>query len=156
METTGECRCGRVKMALTAAPVLTFMCHCSGCQKMMASAFSLTAKVAADGFRVVEGEPVLGGLQTGIAHYYCPHCKSCLYSKLPEQEDVVNVRMTLFEGLRSYPPFLEVFLSERLPWVQPSAPHQFERAPSPDELPGLLRDFAVWRDADARNRMDGK
>lgn len=122
---------------------------------MMASAFSLTAKVPADGFRVVEGEPVPGGLQTSIAHYYCPHCKSCLYSKLPGQADVVNLRMTLFNGLKSYPPFLEVFLSEKLPWVQPSAPRQYERVPIPDEMPGLFRDYAAWREAGARNRMDG-
>lgn len=145
METTGECRCGRVKMELTAEPLLTFQCHCDGCQKMMASAFSLTAKVPAAGFKVVAGDPVLGGLQTGPAHYYCPHCKSCLFSKLPGQEDVVNVRMTLFEGLRSYPPFIEVYLSERLPWIQPSAPRQYERAPTPDELSGLLQDYAAWR-----------
>lgn len=145
MDTTGECRCGRVKMELTAEPLLTFQCHCDGCQKMMASAFSLTAKVPAAGFKVVEGEPVLGGLQTGPAHYYCPHCKSCLFSKLPGQEDVANVRMTLFEGLRSYPPFLEVFLSEKLPWVQPSAPRRYERAPTAADLPGLVQDYADWR-----------
>ena len=156
MDTTGECRCGRVKMALTAEPFLTFMCHCDGCQKMMASAFSLTAKVAAEGFRVVAGEPVLGGLQTGPAHYYCPHCKSCLFSKLPGQEDVVNLRMTLFEGLKTYRPFIEVFLCEKLPWVQPSAPHQFERAPAPGEMPALVRNYAIWRDADTRIRMDAK
>lgn len=156
METTGECRCGRVKMALTAEPLLTFQCHCEGCQKMMASAYSLTAKVPAEGFRVLKGEPVLGGLQTRIAHYYCPHCKSCLYSKLPGQEDVVNVRMTLFEGLKSYPPFIEVFLSEKLPWVQPSAPRQFEHAPTPEEMPKLVSAYAEWREEGARNRMDAK
>lgn len=147
MDTTGTCRCGQIEMELTTEPLLTFQCHCDGCQKMMASAFSLTAKVPAAGFRVMTGEPVLGGLQTGPAHYYCPHCKSCLYSTLPGQEDMVNVRMTLFEGLKSYPPFLEVFLSEKLPWVQPSAPRQYARAPAPDELSVLLRDYAAWRDA---------
>ena len=146
METTGECRCGRVKMELTAEPLLTFLCHCDGCQKMMASAFSLTAKVPAEGFKVVTGDPVLGGLQTGPAHYYCPHCKSCLFSKPPGQEDVVNLRMTLFEGLKSYPPFIEVYLGEKLPWVQPSAPHTYEKVPTADELPALLGEYTKWRE----------
>ena len=142
-------------MALTAEPFLTFACHCGGCQKMMASAFSLTAKAPADGFRVIAGAPVLGGLQTEIAHYYCQHCKSCLYSKLPGQEGVLNIRMALFEGLKDEAPFLDVFLDEKLPWVQPSAPRQYQHAPAPDEMPGLLRDYAKWRAAGARNRMDG-
>ena len=63
--------------------------------------------------------------------------------------------MTLFEELKSYPPFLEVFLGEKLPWVQPSAPRQYERVPTPDEMPGLLEDYVAWRAAGARNRMDG-
>lgn len=149
METTGECRCGRITMELTAEPLLTFQCHCDRCQKMMASAFSLTAKVPAEGFRVITGEPVLGGLQTGPAHYYCPHCKSCLFSELPGQESVVNLRMTLFEGLKSYPPFIEVFLSEKLPWVQPSAPRQYQRAPAPDEMADLIIDYAKWQERTA-------
>ncbi len=141
----GSCRCGQVQMELTAAPVLTFLCHCTGCQKMMASAFSLTAKIPADGFAVTTGDPVLGGLHGAAKHYYCPHCKSCLYSKLDGQDSVVNVRMTLFDDLKSQQPFIEVFLDEKLPWVQPSAPRTYARAPAAADLPDLIRDYAEWR-----------
>ena len=46
---TGSCRCGRIQIRLTKPPIVTAACHCRGCQKMSASAFSLTAIVPADG-----------------------------------------------------------------------------------------------------------
>ena len=48
----GGCRCGEVRIRVTAPPILTGACHCTGCQKMTASAFSLTVTVPADGFEV--------------------------------------------------------------------------------------------------------
>src|SRR3546814_9366082 len=39
----GSCRCGGIQLEITAAPLLTMACHCVGCQKMTASAFSLSA-----------------------------------------------------------------------------------------------------------------
>lgn len=141
----GACRCGRVQMEITAPPVLTFLCHCTGCQKMSSSAFSLTAKIPADSFAVTNGDPVIGGMHANPKHYYCPHCKSCLYSTLKGQGSTVNVRMTLFDDLKSFRPFIELHLSEKLPWVQPSAPRTYDKAPTVADLAGLLKDYAEWQ-----------
>ena len=59
----GGCRCGAVRIRVTRPPMLTGACHCTGCQTMSASAYSLTVTVPADGFEVMKGEPVLGGLK---------------------------------------------------------------------------------------------
>src|SRR5690606_35371104 len=40
----------------------TGACHCAGCQRMTASAFSLSAAIPTDGFEVTKGESVKGGL----------------------------------------------------------------------------------------------
>ena len=55
---TGSCRCGQTRMEVTAPALITMACHCDGCRKMTASAFSLSAMVPAEAFSVVEGEPV--------------------------------------------------------------------------------------------------
>lgn len=34
---TGGCRCGRVRIRITAPPMLTTACHCTDCQRMSAS-----------------------------------------------------------------------------------------------------------------------
>ena len=59
----GGCRCGAVRIRVTKPPLLAMACHCTGCQRMSASAFSLTLTLPADGFAVTRGEPVIGGLQ---------------------------------------------------------------------------------------------
>jgi hypothetical protein len=38
----GGCRCGRVRFRLAEQPWLEAACHCRGCQRMTASAFSTT------------------------------------------------------------------------------------------------------------------
>jgi len=59
----GGCRCGEVRIRVTRPPLLTGACHCAGCQRMSASAFSLTVTLPSDGFELVAGAPVPGGAQ---------------------------------------------------------------------------------------------
>ena len=66
---TGACRCGRVKIRATKPAFMTAACHCTGCQKMASSAFSLTAMFPADGFEVTEGETVIGGMHGDFLHH---------------------------------------------------------------------------------------
>ena len=56
----GSCRCGKVRIRVTAKPMMTAACHCVGCQKMAASAYSLTAMFPVAAFEVIDGEPVVG------------------------------------------------------------------------------------------------
>ena len=53
----GSCRCGATRIRITAPPLMTAACHCRGCQKMAASAFSLTAMVPTEGFEVIGTVP---------------------------------------------------------------------------------------------------
>ncbi len=53
----GGCRCDRVRLAITAPPILTAACHCTGCQRMTGSAFSLSAAIPSEGFRSRRASP---------------------------------------------------------------------------------------------------
>jgi len=140
----GGCRCGQVKLETGAPPVLTMICHCAGCQKMSSSAYSLSAKIPADTFSVTEGEPVVGGLHGGPKHFFCPHCMSWLFTRLEGQDSVVNVRMTMFKGLKSFAPFIELYTSEKLPWVETVVVHSYDKFPAREEIIGLLDEYAGW------------
>ena len=41
----GGCRCDRLRLLITEAPLVTMACHCAGCQRMSASAFSLSIQL---------------------------------------------------------------------------------------------------------------
>ena len=90
----GGCRCGQVRLRISAPPLLTMACHCTGCQKMSASAFSLSVAIPAAGFAVTQGEPVIGGLHGAARHYFCPHCKSWMFTRMEGLDAFVNLRPT--------------------------------------------------------------
>ncbi|TCV74477.1 hypothetical protein EDE05_103232 [Neorhizobium sp. R1-B] len=139
----GSCRCGRVRLRISAQPILTMACHCSGCQKMSASAYSLSAAVPAEGFEVIEGEPVIGGLHGPDAHHYhCPHCKSWMFTRPEGMDWFVNLRPTMLDDAKWFSPFIETYTSEKLPWATTPAVHSYETFPPFEAYEGLVREFA--------------
>jgi hypothetical protein len=110
---------------------------------MTASAFSLSAMYPSDGFAVIQGEPVIGGLHGSLRHFFCPHCMSWLFTRIPGLEHLVNVRATMFDDCRAYRPFIETYTIEKLPWAETPAVRSFERFPEAHEFPGLLAAFAA-------------
>lgn len=140
---TGGCRCNRVRFAITVAPLLTMVCHCTGCQRMTVSAFSTNIAVPLAGFAVTQGETAIGGLHGAqIRHRHCDWCKSWVYTTLPPEMGFVNVRATLLDDAGWYVPFVETFTSEALPWATTPAVHSFEQFPPMDAFPALLAAFA--------------
>ncbi len=138
----GGCRCGEVRMRISAPPLLTAACHCTGCQRMTGSAFSLSVGVPSAGFEVTEGEPVIGGLHAAdVHHYFCPHCKSWMFTR-PEGFDwFVNVRATLLDDARWFTPFVETYTSEKLPWVTTPAVHSYDAFPPIEDYGRLIEEF---------------
>jgi len=138
----GGCRCGRVRFEATGEPLLAVACHCTGCQHMTASAFSLSEGYPTGAFRVTEGEAVIGGIHGPTRHYFCDYCKSWLYTEPEGVDYFVNVRSTLFDELRREPPFVETYVGEGLPWAETGAIHSFDKLPPMDEWPKLIAEFA--------------
>ena len=139
----GSCRCGRVRLRISRAPLLTMACHCTGCQKMSSSAYSLSAAIPADGFEVVEGEPVIGGLHGTSRHYFCKYCMTWMFTRPEGVDFFVNVRSTMLAEPASFPPYMETFTSEKLPWVTTSARHSFPTYPAMEEYEGLMKGYAA-------------
>lgn len=142
----GTCRCGQVRFEVSAPPVITSACHCRGCQRMTSSAYSLTAIFPDTAFTVTAGEPVKGGLQgPDLDHFFCPTCKTWMFTRSPALEGLVNVRPTLLEERVWTRPFMETMTCEKLSWVETPARHSYEGFPSPEEFQPLLEEFARHR-----------
>jgi hypothetical protein len=141
----GGRRCGQLRFAISAPELLTMACHCTGCQRMTGSAFSLSIAVPQAGFAVTAGEPVVGGLHGEIGHFHCPHCLSWVFTRPPAAFGIVNVRATMLDDARGFTPFLETFTSEKLPWVTTPAVHSFERFPANEEYPQLIAAYVAAR-----------
>lgn len=140
---SGSCRCGEVQIQVSAPPILTMACHCKGCQRMSASAFSLSVAIPTNGFEVLSGEPVLGGLRNpDLRHFFCPQCMSWMFTRfLPE---FVNVRVTMLNDPSWFVPFVETWTRAKLPWVTTPAVHSYAEFPPMEEYGQLTTEFSQW------------
>lgn len=139
---SGACRCGQVQIRVSAPPFMTAACHCTGCQRMSASAFSLTAMIPGDAFEVMAGSPVIGGLHGAESqHYFCPHCMTWMFTRFPGM-DHVNLRPTMLEDCSWFVPFIETMTRDRLPWATTPAKHSFEGFPAMEQFGPLMAEYA--------------
>jgi hypothetical protein len=142
----GGCRCGQVRFKVTTPPFLTMACHCTGCQRMTGSAFSLSAAFPTSAFAITQGEPVIGGLHGSAKHRFCAHCMSWMFTQ-PGGFDFVNVRATMLDDTSVFSPFIETYLSEKLSWATTPAPHKYAKFPAIEEYQGLMEKYAQWAKA---------
>jgi hypothetical protein len=117
-------------------------CHCTGCQRMSASAFSLSAAIPTDGFEIIQGEPVIGGLHGVHRHYFCPHCMSWMFTRIHGVDQFLNLRATLLNDVAWYIPFIETCTKEKLLWATTPAVHSFEKFPPIADYAALIAEYA--------------
>lgn len=140
----GGCRCGQVRVRVSAAPFITMACHCTGCQRMSSSAFSLSAAIPAEGFSVIKGEPVIGGLHGASRHYFCPHCMTWMFTRPEGMDWLVNLRPTMLDDPAGFAPFIETWTAEKLAFAQTGAVHSYKGLPPMEAYEGLMKEYAEW------------
>jgi hypothetical protein len=140
----GQCRCGAVRFTAEGPPLITMACHCRGCQRMSASAFSLSSLYDRGRFEVSQGEPVLGGLKGATRHFFCSSCMSWLFTRPEGMDEFVNVRSTMFENPEAHRPFVETYYREALPGVETGAVERFDTLPEEDQFGPLIGAYAQW------------
>ncbi len=140
---SGGCLCQKIRFEIVQAPLLTLACHCKGCQKLTASAFSLSAMVLSDSFKITKGQPVIGGLHKPQSHYYyCDWCKNWLFTRQEPDVGFTNVRAMMFDDVIEFEPYVEVWTSEKLSWAITPAKHSFETEPEMSVYPAIIDEFA--------------
>jgi hypothetical protein len=140
----GGCRCGGVRFAVHGAPILTFACHCTGCQRMTGSAYSLSSLYPAERFEVLEGDTVLGGLKGPSKQHFCPSCMSWLFT-VPEGFDAfVNIRSPMLDDVAGHRPFVDMWRSEGPEWGESGAERRFDKIPEEHEFAELTAAYGEW------------
>jgi len=104
-----------------------------------------TDPAPSEGFAVVKGEPVIGGLGGASGHHFCPHCKSWMFTRPEGMDWFVNLRPTMLDDPSWFAPFIETWTREKLPWATTTAVHSFETVPGFEEFDGLIAGYAEQR-----------
>jgi hypothetical protein len=139
----GGCRCGKLRFRVEGAPLMYGVCHCSGCQRMTGSAYSLTSTYLEERFEVLAGNPVQGGLHGDARHYHCDCCYSWIFTRAEMLGPFVNIRTTMLDSPPTETPFMESYTSEALPWAVLGAKYAFEKFAEREQYEPLMREFAT-------------
>jgi hypothetical protein len=126
----GGCRCGRIRYEINEKPWFGFACHCTDCQQLSASAFSLGLAAPESSFRLVEGEPQrwtkIGSSGKPSHQFSCPNCSGWTHTKPEVLTGGLVLRPMTLDDHHDFRPVAETYTRSALPWGRLSTLFSFE------------------------------
>jgi hypothetical protein len=115
---TGGCGCGAVRYEITAPLVSAGYCHCTRCQRRTGTAASANGLTAPGAFRIVAGEDKMRAWRPdgGWEKWFCGDCGSALFSRSPDDDSQVGVRLGTLDSDPGIRPAYRQFLAYAVPW----------------------------------------
>jgi hypothetical protein len=136
----GGCACGAVRYRLKACPPLVYTCHCTDCQTLSTSAFTLSAPVNRADLEITRGRlktwvrtTTESGLPT--TQDICPDCGVRIYSEPSQAPDKVTLRLGTLDDTSWVNPAAAIWMRSAQPWFEPKPTMlTYEKGP-PDWAP---------------------
>jgi hypothetical protein len=97
---TGGCMCGGVRFEVTEPLVSSGYCHCTRCQRRTGTAAAVSGRIARGSLRILSGEELLRSYDPpgGFSKIFCSACGSAMWSRNPDDPEVISVRLGAFDG----------------------------------------------------------
>ena len=134
---TGGCQCGALRYEVSEAPQLVYTCHCTECQRLTGSAFSMALVVSAAAlhFAGPEPRPLQRTADSGrtVTRWVCPDCGTWIWSGPkpdPIMLDALRVRAGTLDDTSWLRPTVHFWTRSAQPWVLlPEGDRRFETQP---------------------------
>jgi hypothetical protein len=115
----GGCQCGKIRYEITEVPQLVYTCHCTDCQHITSSAFSLGIALPEAAFRLTAGEPrtierIPDSGRLNI-RFVCPYCASWTHSK--PRGGTIRFRAGTLDDTSWLRPTRHIWTRSKQPWV---------------------------------------
>ncbi len=129
----GSCQCGAVTYVISAAPLFTYACHCSSCQKRTGSAFSLGLVIATTALDLT-GTLTSWSRVSQQGHtntrYSCASCGNIIYGIGESNPELAKLQAGTLEDTSAVEPEVHIWTSKKQPWlILSSRVRQFETQP---------------------------
>jgi len=115
---TGGCLCGGVRFRVDAPLVVATYCHCTRCQRRTGTAASAQARIQPGSLTVTQGEELIRTYAPpdGFPKLFCGTCGSALWSRSPDDPDIISIRLGAFDGDPGIRPSLRQFCAYAAAW----------------------------------------
>ena len=116
----GGCLCGKVRYSANAEPAFVGVCHCTDCQKVTGSAFSVIVAVPKPVLKI-EGKLATyskaGDTGKTVERRFCPECGSSVIDEASALPDVVMLSTGTLDDASWVKPSMEIFCDSAQSWV---------------------------------------
>lgn len=115
----GGCLCGGVRFELTTIPQSAGYCHCTRCQRRTGTSSSAQARIDGRSLQLLQGQELLKGWthpDGGHEKLFCSNCGSHLFSRNPDDETQMSVRLGAFDGDPGIRPTWRSFVAYAARW----------------------------------------
>jgi len=116
---SGGCLCGAVRFELDERPTDAGYCHCTRCQRRTGAAASPQARVDGSLFQLTAGEDSLAVWRHpdgGFEKCFCRNCGAHLFSRNPDDQRQMSIRMAAFDEDPGVRPSWRSFVAYAAPW----------------------------------------
>ena len=117
---TGGCLCGGVRYEISEPLVSSGYCHCTRCQRRTGAAASAQARIVPGSLTVLHGEDLVRAWEPpggGYAKEFCSRCGSALWSRHPDDPEVIAVRLGTFDDDPGIRPSFHNFAADAPAWL---------------------------------------
>ena len=124
-----------MRFEVTEPLVSASWCHCTRCRRRTGSSASPNARIAPGSLRIASGEELVRCYQPpdGFAKCFCSECGSQLWSRSPDDPDVISIRLGAFDDDPGIRPMWRQFVAYAAPWdpiPDDGLPRHDERRPT--------------------------
>jgi hypothetical protein len=115
---TGGCLCGTVRFEVAEPLLRAGYCHCTRCQRRTGNAASAQGRVAPGSLRILAGEDAIAvyAPEDGFEKLFCSRCGSGLWSRDPDDHELVSIRLGAFDDDPGTRPSYRQFVAYAAPW----------------------------------------
>jgi hypothetical protein len=117
----GGCSCGQVRYRLDAPPACVYVCHCTDCQTLSASAFSINGPIRPEALTITRGalRTWVRTAESGnqIPTHVCPHCGVRIYTEPAGNPSSWTLRLGTLDDTSWIWPAAAIFMQSKQPWL---------------------------------------
>lgn len=117
----GGCACGAIRYTVASEPLISYLCHCTECQKRTSSAFGLNMQVTEDKLTIDRGAPKSRTRKADsgndLAINFCGDCGTSLFSVPSARPNIRVVYAGTLDDPSWVPVKLNIWADSALPWV---------------------------------------